>query len=92
MDPGQPFIKRVFTYIRVKRSPLVVTMVSGGSSVIQRGYNQMAVLEPERFSMDPDYPDDKVSSDIVLRRNVALTLQQLALSSCSESSSTGCSQ
>ena len=60
MDPNQPFIKKAFTYIKIKRSPLVVTLVPGGSSVIQRGYNQMVLLEPERYSMDPDYPDDKV--------------------------------
>ncbi|XP_043232398.1 uncharacterized protein LOC122386826 [Amphibalanus amphitrite] len=58
MDPTQPFVKRVFTYVRINRSPLLVTMLSGGSSAIQRGYNQMVVLEPERFSKDPDYPDD----------------------------------
>ena len=67
MVPGQPFIKSVFTYIKVKRSPLVVTMVPGGSSVIQRGYNQMVLLEPERFSMDPDYPEDKVGRLLTCR-------------------------
>lgn len=61
MDPSQPFIKRVYTYVKIKKSPLSVTLVEGGSSAIARGYDQIILLEPEKFSLDPDYPEDRVS-------------------------------
>ena len=56
-----PFSNNVFTYIKIKKSPLKGMMIKGGVSLITRGYGQTVSLEPYMFAEDPDYPDQLVS-------------------------------
>ena len=55
-----PFSNNVFTYIRIKKSPLKGMMIKGGVSLITRGFGQTVSLEPYMFAEDPDYPDQQV--------------------------------
>ena len=55
-----PFSNNVFTYIKIKKSPLKGMMIKGGVSLITRGFGQTVSLEPYMFAEDPDYPDQLV--------------------------------
>ena len=35
-------------------------IIKGGASYILRGYGQMIYLEAEKYSVDPDNPEEKV--------------------------------
>ena len=52
-----PFSNNVFTYIKIKKSPLKGMMIKGGVSLITRGFGQTLSLEPYMFAEDPDFPD-----------------------------------
>lgn len=52
-----PFSNNVFTYIKIKKSPLKGMLIKGGVSLITRGFGQTVSLEPYLFAEDPDYPD-----------------------------------
>ena len=56
-----PFSNNVFTYIKIKKSPLKGMMIQGGVSMITRGRGQSLELEPYLYAEDPDYPEDQVS-------------------------------
>ena len=58
-----PFSNNVFTYIKIKKSPLKGMLIKGGVSLITRGFGQTVSLEPYMFAEDPDYPD------MLVRRN-----------------------
>ena len=55
-----PFERYAFTYIRIKPTPLQAAMVDGAVSLVSRGEGQTLTLRAEKFSQDPDYPDDGV--------------------------------
>ena len=59
-----PFSNNVFTYIKIKKSPLKGMMIKGGVSLITRGFGQTLSLEPYMFAEDPDFPDQLVRLDI----------------------------
>nr|XP_027215322.1 uncharacterized protein LOC113808185 [Penaeus vannamei] len=59
LDVSQPFVRSVYTFVRITRSPLVVMMNKGGVSMITLGYNQTIIINPGEFSYDPDWPNDK---------------------------------
>ena len=58
-----PFSNDVFTYIKIKKSPLRGMMIKGGISLITRGQSQSLVLEPYLYAEDPDYPENQVGID-----------------------------
>ena len=64
-----PFSNNVFTYIRIKKSPLKGMLIKGGVSLITRGFGQTVSLEPYMFAEDPDYPDMLVRGAIVCSGN-----------------------
>ena len=81
-----PFSNNVFTYIKIKKSPLKGMMIKGGVSLITRGYGQTVSLEPYMFAEDPDYPDQLVSplspmarSEVVNETDNVVYLPSLAL-------------
>ena len=55
-----PFEKDAFTYIEILPTPLIARMVDGVMSYITRGKAQMLLLEPYLYSVDPDFPEEKV--------------------------------
>ena len=58
-----PFSNDVFTYIKIKKSPLRGMMIKGGISLITRGQGQSLVLEPYLYAEDPDYPENQVEKN-----------------------------
>lgn len=59
-------MRSVFTYLEIIPTPLVPTIVYGGASYIVRGFGQSVSLEPAILTVDPDYPDEGVSSECML--------------------------
>ena len=55
-----PFSNNVFTYIKIKKSPLKGMMIQGGVSMITRGRGQSLELEPYLYAEDPDFPEHQV--------------------------------
>ena len=55
-----PFSNDVFTYIKIKKSPLKGMMIKGGVTLITRGWGQSLLLEPYLYAEDPDYPENQV--------------------------------
>ena len=55
-----PFSNNVFTYIKIKKSPLKGMMIKGGVTLITRGWGQSLLLEPYLYAEDPDYPENQV--------------------------------
>ena len=60
-----PFSNNVFTYIRIKKSPLKGMLIKGGVSLITRGFGQTVSLEPYMFAEDPDYPEMLVRRAVI---------------------------
>lgn len=52
--------------VSVGKSDLVVVAVKGGAPRIRRGTLQTLILNPGRFSLDPDYPEIPVSFVILV--------------------------
>ncbi|XP_023332927.1 uncharacterized protein LOC111704811 [Eurytemora carolleeae] len=52
-----PFESTVFTYIRVRPSPLVSIIMKGSPTTVSRGKGQLLTMEPYLYSMDPDFPE-----------------------------------
>ncbi|GFX63841.1 uncharacterized protein TNCV_5033101 [Trichonephila clavipes] len=48
-----------FTYLEIVSGNLRPMMIKGGASYILRGYDQMVYLEVDKYSVDPDNPEDK---------------------------------
>ncbi|GFR06308.1 polycystic kidney disease protein 1-like 2, partial [Trichonephila clavata] len=48
-----------FTYLEIVSGNLRPMMIKGGASYILRGHDQMVYLEVDKYSVDPDNPDDK---------------------------------
>ena len=59
-----PFSNNVFTYIKIKKSPLKGMMIKGGISLITRGHGQSLLLEPYLYAEDPDYPENQVGKQL----------------------------
>ncbi len=60
-EPTIPFYKEAFTYINVTKSPLLPVLIDGSPSKVSRGWTQTVTMFPERFSIDPDNPEERVS-------------------------------
>ena len=60
-----PFSNDVFTYIKIKKSPLKGMMIKGGVTLITRGRGQSLELEPYLYAEDPDYPDEQVLHSVI---------------------------
>ena len=56
-----PMYKEAFTYINITKSPLMPVLIEGSASKVSRGWKQALVLKPGALSVDPDYPEEKVS-------------------------------
>lgn len=54
-----------FTYLKITNSRLQPMIIDGGASYILRGYGQMVEFAPYKYSVDPDYPEDKVLFQLV---------------------------
>ena len=52
-----PFQSTTFTYIKIIATPLLAQLQKGTAGLVTRGKGQSLLLEPYRFTMDPDYPD-----------------------------------
>ncbi len=61
--PGVVLYREAFTYINVIKSPLEPILVEGSITKVSRGWEQDLELKPQELSVDPDYPDDKVTAD-----------------------------
>ena len=75
-----PFSNNVFTYIKIKKSPLKGMLIKGGVSLITRGFGQTVSLEPYMFAEDPDYPDMLVRSNNYLSSLITPLCNLLILS------------
>ena len=60
-----PFSNNVFTYIKIKKSPLKGMMIKGGVTLITRGRGQSLELEPYLYAEDPDYPEEQVLHSVI---------------------------
>ena len=58
-EPTIPFFKEAFTYVNITKSPLQPVLLDGSPSKVSRGWGQTLTLFPEKFSIDPDFPDEK---------------------------------
>ena len=47
------------TYFKMVRTPLVPVIIEGSATKVSRGWNQLVVMNPELFSLDPDAPDER---------------------------------
>lgn len=57
LDTGVVFATEIDTYIKVVKSPLIALMITGGMTLISRGWDSILTLEPEKYSVDPDLED-----------------------------------
>ena len=55
-----PFQSKTFTYIKIIASPLIPQLTKGTASLVTRGKGQSLLLEPYKYTIDPDYPELKV--------------------------------
>lgn len=74
-EPTIPFYKEAFTYINITKSPLLPVLMDGSPSKVSRGWGQTITMFPEKFSIDPDNPTEKVSHFLFLA--VSLSLKSL---------------
>ena len=58
-EPTIPFFKEAFTYVNITKSQLQPILLDGSPSKVSRGWSQSLVLTPEKFSIDPDFPEDR---------------------------------
>lgn len=58
-EPSIPFFKEAFTYVNITKSPLQPVLLDGSPSKVSRGWTQTLTLFPEKYSIDPDFPDEK---------------------------------
>ncbi|XP_064099124.1 location of vulva defective 1-like [Macrobrachium nipponense] len=58
-QPWMKFQKSTQTYIKIIKSPLNIMAVENAVSRFTRGIGQDMILEPVKFSSDPDWPDTK---------------------------------
>ena len=57
-----PFERDAFTYIEILPTPLIANLLEGDLNYITRGKGQFLNLEPSLWSLDPDYPELKVTA------------------------------
>lgn len=55
-----PFEGEAYTYIEVLPSALIPNLLEGALTYVTRGTGQFLNMVPKEFSLDPDFPDDKV--------------------------------
>ena len=55
-----PFERTAVTYLEILPTPLIAAFLTGPMGLVTRGRDQILYLEPEKHSMDPDYPDAEV--------------------------------
>ena len=75
-----------FTYINIVKTPLQPVLIDGSIAKVTRGWEQMLLLEPEKLSLDPDYPLDKVKkfTDGLSKESNLCNLQQFFFSLATE--------
>ncbi len=64
---GVPEIRVIrdgFTYMNITKTPLRAVLMAGSPSRVSRGWDQPVSLLPEKYSLDPDDPEDKANQVI----------------------------
>lgn len=56
------FQKQTETFVEVIKTPLIGLMTSSAMSKVIRGPTQSLLMEPALHSIDPDYPDIRVTN------------------------------
>lgn len=60
LDPSWPFHKQVHTIFEIIQTPLIPVLLEAAVSKVIRGLDQEVKFEPCKYSVDPDFPDEKV--------------------------------
>ena len=58
-----PFERDASTYIEILPTPLIANILDGGLRYITRGKGQILNMEPEVWSVDPDFPEAMVCNN-----------------------------
>ena len=58
-EPSIQFFKEAFTYVNITKSPLMPVLLDGSPSKVSRGWGQTITMFPNKFSIDPDSPEDR---------------------------------
>ena len=60
-EPSIQFFKEAYTYVNITKSPLMPVLLDGSPSKVSRGWGQTITMFPSKFSIDPDFPEERVS-------------------------------
>ena len=67
MNASLPWQRSLFTYVQIIPSALIPMLVPGSMSRLIRGVGQHVDINPVLNSIDPDFPNDKVSLVVLSR-------------------------
>ncbi|XP_071550540.1 polycystin-1-like [Panulirus ornatus] len=70
LDPSWPFHKQLHTIFEIVKTPLIAVLLEAAVSKVVRGLDQEVEFEPYKYSIDPDFPEEKNFSVVWKCRNI----------------------